>query len=241
MAELALASSNNHLLASLSPDDAALLEPGMHQVALKLDEVLHRPQEHIDMVHFPLSGWLSMVARMEDGDSAEVGLVGREGLVGLALTAGDDRSTLEALVQADGTAMRLDGRTFQDALERSRSLRQLVGRFGLASHAQVAQTAACNGRHQIEQRLARWLLMAHDRADDDQFPMTQEFLGTMLAVRRASITIAARLLQKARLIDYAHGRITILDRAGLEAAACECHGIVKREFDRLLGPMRPIR
>ena len=241
MAELALASSNNHLLASLSPDDAALLEPGMQQVVLKLDDVLHRPQERIEMVHFPLSGWLSMVARMEDGDSAEVGLVGREGLIGLALTAGDDRSTLEALIQAEGTAMRLDGRTFQDALDRSHSLRQLVGRYSQAFHAQVAQTAACNGRHQIEQRLARWLLMAHDRADDDHFPMTQEFLGTMLAVRRASITIAARLLQKAGLIDYAHGRITILDRAGLEAAACECHGVVKREFDRLLGPMRPIR
>lgn len=241
MTEFALANSSNHLLASLSSEDAALLEPGMQQVALRLDDTLYRAQERIELVHFPLSGWLSMVARMEDGDSAEVGLVGREGLVGLPLAAGDDRSMLEALVQADGTALRLDGRAFQDALDRSRSLRRLIGRYVLASHAQVAQTAACNGRHRIEQRLARWLLMAHDRADADCFPMTQEFLGTMLAVRRASITIAARLLQKARLIDYAHGRITILDRAGLEAAACECHGIVKREFDRLLGPVRPVR
>ena len=143
---------------------------------------------------FPETGWCSNLVSLEDGDFGEVGLIGREGLVGLPLVYGDDRSSAESMAQAPGTALRLDADAFRAALDESPALRALLLRFALAFQAQVAQTAACNGRHPVEQRLARWLLMAHDRAEGDTFPITHEFLSMMLGVRRAGVTVAAGAL-----------------------------------------------
>jgi CRP-like cAMP-binding protein len=197
--------------------------------------VLHMPDEPITAVHFPETGWVSMLATLDNGDAAEVGLVGREGMVGLPLLLGTDRSPFEAMVQAGGNALRLSAEAFGQALDHSAALRTMLLRYTLAFNVQVAQTAACNGRHQIEQRLARWMLMAHDRSEGDGFPMTHEFLSMMLGVRRAGVTVAAGVLQRAGLIRYERGRMTVTDRDGLEAGACDCYDQVRREYERLFG------
>jgi CRP-like cAMP-binding protein len=220
----------------LPTEDLARLRPLLEPVEMPMRHVLHAPGEPIGAVHFPETGWVSVLATLEGGDAAEVGVIGREGMVGLPLFHGADRSPFEAMVQSEGTALRLEARAFQDELGRSSALRDLVLRYALAFNVLVAWTAACNGRHQIEQRLARWMLMGHDRSDGDEFPMTHEFLAMMLGVRRAGVTVAAGMLQKAGLIRYERGRMAVTDRPGLEAAACECHENVGREFRRLLGP-----
>jgi CRP-like cAMP-binding protein len=178
---------------------------------------------------------VSLLAPLAGGELLEVGVVGREGLVGLPVLLGEDSSTTEALVQAPGTAWRVPAAELRRALETGAALRALLLRYVLAFHVQVAQTAACNARHALEERFARWLLMAHDRAEGDAFPLTQEFAAMMLGVRRAGVSVAAAVLQKAGAIAYAHGRVAVLDRAGLEAASCECYGTVRRQFERLHG------
>jgi CRP-like cAMP-binding protein len=177
-----------------------------------------------------------MLAALDDGDSAEVGMIGSEGMIGLPLLYGTDRSLVEAMVQGGGVAIRLPAETFQHAMEERPSLLAPLLRYAMAFNVQVTMTAACNSRHLVEQRLARWLLMAHDRTEGDQFAMTHEFLSLMMGVRRAGVTVAAGALQRAGYIRYDQGHIWVTDRAGLEAAACECHFIVGREFERLLGP-----
>jgi CRP-like cAMP-binding protein len=172
---------------------------------------------------------------MEDGDAAEVGLVGCEGMVGLPLLLGAECDDIEAMVQGPGTALRMDAQAFREALEGIPGFRTLLLRYALVHHGQVARTAACNGRHHIDDRLARWLLMAHDRAEGDEYPMTHEFLSMMLGVRRAGITVAAGVLQKADFIRYQRGCIEVTDRSGLESVACECYGIIRRSQDQLLG------
>jgi CRP-like cAMP-binding protein len=172
---------------------------------------------------------------LEDGHLQEVGIVGREGLVGLPVVLGADRTSIEALVQMQGTALRVGAAELRAAFERSATLRSLLLRYAQAFHAQVAQTAACNGRHPVDVRLARWLLIMHDRAGDDEFPMTHEFASLMLGTGRPGVSVAAAVLQKAGVIAYTHGRMGVLDRAGLEAAACECYGTVREQFEYLLG------
>jgi CRP-like cAMP-binding protein len=172
---------------------------------------------------------------MEDGDAAEVGMVGREGMIGLPVLLGADHDDIEGMVQSPGTALRMDAQAFREELERLPASRTLLLRYALVHHGQVARTAACNGRHHVDQRLARWLLMAHDRVEGDEFPMTHEFLSMMLGVRRAGITVAAGQFQKAGFIHYERGCIDVTDRPGLESVACECYGIVRRAQDRLLG------
>jgi CRP-like cAMP-binding protein len=226
----------NRLLAALPPDDLARLWPRLEPVELASRQTLHAPDEPIGSVYFPETGYLSRLAPMDDGDSAEVGLIGPEGMVGLAILHGSDRDGFEIIVQVPGTALRIDAAAFREELDRIPALQALLHRYALAHFEQVARTAACNGRHQTDQRLARWLLMAHDRVEGDEFPMTHEFLSMMLGVRRAGITVAAGQLQKAGLIRYERGRMEITDRPGLEAAACECYGIARRAYDRLLGP-----
>ena len=228
-------SPRNRLLTALPPDDLAELLPQFQPVELELRQILHEPGKAIGSVYFVETGWVSMLAYMEDGDAAEVGLVGREGVVGLPILLGADCNDLEAMVQAPGMALRMDAAAFRQALEQIPALHALLLRYALLHHGQVARTAACNGRHQIEQRLARWLLMAHDRADGDRFPMTHEFLSMMLGVRRAGVTVAAGVLQKAGLIRYGGGIVVVADRPGLEAVACECYGVVRRAQDSLFG------
>ena len=225
----------NRLLAALPPDGLASLRPRLEPVELPLRQVLHPAGGPVEWAYFPEAGWVSMVAYLEDGDAAEVGLVGREGVVGLPLLLGADRDDIEAMVQAPGTALRIGAEAFRAALEDIPGLRPLLLRHALVHHGQVARTAACNGRHHTEERLARWLLMAHDRAGGVEFPMTHEFLSMMLGVRRAGITVTAGQLQKAGFVSYDRGRIRVTDRAGLESAACECYGVVRRAQDALLG------
>jgi CRP-like cAMP-binding protein len=219
----------------LPPDDLARLRPRLEAVELPLRHVLHAPGEPIEAVYFPETGYVSMLAYMEDGDAAEVGLAGHEGLVGLPVLLGADHDDIEAMVQSPGTALRMDAQAFRDEMEHIPAFRTLLLRYALVHHGQVARTAACNGRHHINDRLARWLLMAHDRAEGDEYPMTHEFLSMMLGVRRAGVTVAAGALQKADFIRYGRGRIEITDRPSLESVACECYGIVRRAQDQLLG------
>jgi CRP-like cAMP-binding protein len=230
---LVLKTPRNRLLAALPPDSLARLLPQLRPVELPTRQTLHVPGQPIDNVVFPETGWVSMVATLEDGDGAEVGLIGFEGMVGLPVLLGTDHDDLEAMVQCPGTALVLSSHAFRHALDDDPSLRDLLLRYVLVHHGQVARTAACNGRHRVEERLARWLLMAHDRSQGDDFPMTHEFLSMMLGVRRAGASVAAAMLQKAHLIRYDRGRIAILDRDGLEAAACECYAVARRSYDRL--------
>ncbi|MFT8246335.1 Crp/Fnr family transcriptional regulator [Roseomonas sp. BN140053] len=175
-----------------------------------------------------------MIATLENGDGAEVGVIGYEGVVGLPVILGDDRDDLEAMVQYSGTALSISAGALRDVMTTDGALRTLLLRFALVHHGQVARTAACNGHHHTEQRLARWLLIAHDRSQGDEFPMTHELLAMMLGVRRAGVTVSAGMLQRAGLIEYQRGRITITDRPGLENASCECYGVVRRASDRFL-------
>ena len=163
-------------------------------------------------------------------------MIGREGMVGLPLITGIDTAFVEAFVQADGSALRMEAGAFRHAMEEEPALRNLMFRYLEAMNSQTTQTAACNGRHDLEQRLARWLLMAHDRAEGDEFQITQEFLALMLCVYRPSVSVVASTLQRAGMIRYGRGHVTVLDRAALEATACDCYAVVKRRFDRLLGP-----
>ena len=176
-----------------------------------------------------------MFASLEDGELLEVGIVGREGMVGLPVILGADSSSAGAVAQIPGTGWHIRAATAKQVFDTSPTLHSLLLRYTLAYHSQVAQTAACNGYHALEKRLARWLLMAHDCADGDELPLTQEFLAQMLGVRRPSVSDVAGNLQRAELISYRHGHITILDRPGLEAASCECYRTVRQQFERLLG------
>jgi CRP-like cAMP-binding protein len=228
----------NRLLAALPAEDLARLWPQLERLEFEPRHILQAPDERIPAVHFPENGWVSMLALLADGRSAEVGVVGSEGMVGLPLLLGSDRSAVEAMVQCPGPLLRLGAGAFRQAIEESPTLRTLLLRYALAFQGQVTQTAACNGHHALDQRLARWLLMAHDRAGGDEFPLTQEFLAMMLCVHRPGVTVAARLFQQAGLIRYGGGRMAIIDRQGLEAAACECYGAVRRQFEWLLGAAR---
>jgi CRP-like cAMP-binding protein len=228
----------NRLLAALPPDSLLRLRPRLSLVELPLRQVLHRPEVPINTVYFPEHGWSSMLAYMEDGDAAEVGLVGFEGIVGLPVVLGGECDDVEAMVQGPGKAFSMSAAALRQAMADDPVLRDLLLRYALVHHGQVARTAACNGRHQTEQRLARWLLMAHDRADGDEFPMTHEFLAMMLGLRRAGVTVAAGILQKAHFIRYERGRIEVTDRPGLESVACECYGISRRAADRFFDPGR---
>jgi CRP-like cAMP-binding protein len=226
---------HNRLVAALPADVLAGLLPKLAPVALTMRQPVHNPEAPIEAVFFPESGMFSLVAVLEDGTHAEVGLIGREGVLGISLLSGIETPYIESMVQMPGTALRMGVRDFLHEMEATPPFRALILRYNEALQAQIMQTAACNGRHGLEQRFARWLLMARDRADADALPLTQEFMAMMLGVRRPSITVTAGILQRAGLIRYAGGRVTILDRASLEAASCECYDAVKRRFTTLLG------
>ena len=229
------AAVRNGLLAALPPEELERLRPRLRAVELPFDQTLFPADGVVEAVLFPEGGMVSLLATLEGGDQVEVGIVGREGLIGLPLVFGDNRSLVEARVQMEGTALRIGAAALRDAMEASAALRLVLNRYALAFQAQVTMTAACNARHALEQRLARWLLIAHDRAGADEFAMTHEFISMMLGVRRPGVSLAAGVLQKAGLIRYVRGRMAVTDRPGLEAAACECYHVARREFARLLG------
>jgi CRP-like cAMP-binding protein len=225
----------NRLLTALPPDNLAQLLPKLHAVPLPLRKNLLVPQGRIEAVYFIETGWASVVAQSNDGAQTEIGLIGLEGMVGLALIGGVDTAFAETYMQAGGTGLQMEATAFQRELEDNHDLRRLLFHYNEAIYAQIAQTAACNGHHDLEQRLARWLLMAHDRTDGDEILITQEFLSLMLCVYRPSVTVVAGILQRAGVIRYSRGHITILDRDALEAVACDCYKTVQDRFDHLLG------
>jgi CRP-like cAMP-binding protein len=229
-------SLRNRLLELLPSDDFGRLRPHLDHVPLDYKFELYGAGKPIPFVYFPETGVASIVNTMSDGSAAEVGTVGNEGMVGLPIILGDKFAPNEVYVQVPGTALRMSASLFHEALEGSSTMRTVMFHYVHALFNQIAQSAACNSFHTIEQRCCRWLLMTHDRVQSDKFILTQEFLGMMLGVRRTSVTIAAKQLKRQKLIDYSRGHVTVLDRPGLEVRTCECYAVSKREFDRLLGP-----
>jgi CRP-like cAMP-binding protein len=224
----------NRLLSLLSRADYERLRPHLQPVILDYRKALYEADANIDFVWFIETGVGSLVNTMENGDAAEVGTIGNEGMVGLPLLLGDHRAPTSVYVQVPGLGLRMRADLFANELARSASMRAVMLHYAHAFFNQVAQSAACNRFHSLRQRCCRWLLMTHDRMDSDEFLLTQEFLAMMLGVRRSGVSVAAGALRKKGLIRYARGNLTILDRAALEYESCECYGISKREFDRLL-------
>ncbi|WP_207460384.1 Crp/Fnr family transcriptional regulator [Azospirillum sp. SYSU D00513] len=228
----------NRLLSALPPADFGLLAGSLTAVDLPLKQALMEADEPIPAAYFIETGMTSYVGYLAGGEMQEIGLIGSEGVIGLPVVFGAEVAAHGAMVQMQGTAWRIDPASLRQAFRESEAIRNRLSRYMLSLHAQVAQTAVCNVHHVLEERLARWLLMAHDRAGGDAFPMTQEFMAMMLGVRRAGVTITAGALKQAGLISYAHGQMTVLDREGLEGSSCECYGIVQRDVERLVGADR---
>jgi len=226
---------HNGLLKVLPPADFGRLAASLMPVTLPFKQALLEADEPIGAAYFIETGMVSYLNYLEGGEALEVGLIGSEGMVGLPLILGVDSASLGGMVQMEGTALRISPAALRQAFNESEALRTRLLRYMQALHVQVSQTAVCNNHHTLEERLTRWLLMAHDRAGDDQFPMTHEFMSLMLGVRRAGVSVTANVLKQAGLIHYRNGQMTILDRPGLEDAACECYGNVQRQFRQLLG------
>ncbi|HXN69774.1 MAG TPA: Crp/Fnr family transcriptional regulator [Bradyrhizobium sp.] len=225
----------NRLLSLLSDDDYERLRPHFSPVALEYRKSLYEASRPIKRVYFPVDGVASLVVTTVDGASAEVGTIGNEGMVGLPICLGDRDAPSAVYVQVPGTALEMDARVFRDQLERSPTLNLVMLRYVHAFFNQVAQSTACAHLHKVEQRCCRWLLMTRDRMPSDEFLLTHEFLGMMLGVRRTTVTDVMGSLQKAGLIRYRRGHVTILDLEALRHHACECYDTSRREFDRLLG------
>jgi len=230
----------NRILASLSAVDFARLRPHLEKVDLAYKQPLYDADVPIKFVYFLDTGVASLVNVMRNGDAAEVGTIGNEGIVGLPVMFGDTVAPTSVYMQVRGAGHRISAPVFWKEMERSLSLRLMALRYIHVFFNQVAQSAACAHFHALDKRCCRWLLMTCDRMQEDDFPLTQEFLAMMLGVRRAGVTQAAGKLQRDGLIRYGRGRVRIIDRNGLVKRACECYGIGKRDFDRLLGSLPPM-
>jgi CRP-like cAMP-binding protein len=224
----------NRILAALPQDEVTRLRPELERIDLALGDQVYESGGRLEYVWFPISCIVSLIYTMEDGAAAEMGLVGNDGMVGIALFMGGDTMPNCAVVQLGGRAIRMKAKTLQSEFLRGGPLQRLLLRYTQALITQISQTAVCNRLHSVEQRLSRWLLLCHDRAGSNELPMTQEFISNMLGGRRQSVTVAAGRLQDAGLIHYSRGHITIVDRTGLENCVCECYQVVKTESDRLL-------
>jgi CRP-like cAMP-binding protein len=218
---------SNIILLSLPDKDYNLLRPHLEPADLPQYEILHEPGERIDFTYFLNEGMASLVVLSHDGRSVEVGIVGKEGMVGMSLTVGLQRGTFRAIMQMSGSGLRVRSETFEDLLPCTSTLRSELNRFALLHGLQVAQLSACNRLHEIEQRLARWLLMCQDRVDSQLLPLTHEFLAQMLGTGRPSVSLAAGALENAGLIENLRGTVKILNRKSLEEAACECYGVIQ--------------
>jgi len=219
----------NRLLAALPGKEYQRLRPHLEEVALSFGEVLYESGEIIRRVYFPNHGIVSLLSMVEERSTLEVGVVGAEGMVGVSVFLGAQASPNQALVQGAGAAMSMKADAMRKHVGHEGPLPDMIRRYTNSLLAQISQTAACNRFHAVEARLARWLLMTHDRLRSNEFRLTQEFLSHMLGVRREGVTNAARALQQGNLISYVRGQLTILDRAGLEARSCGCYEIVKLE------------
>ena len=226
--------SKNRLLATLPGKDYNRLVGQMERVSLPFAEVLYEPGDTIHYVYFPDDSIVSLLSTVEDRSTLEVGIIGNEGMVGLSVLLGVTTSPHRAIVQGEGSAMRMKASALRKEMSGEGSLQRLLNRNIHALMTQIAQSAVCNRFHKVEARLARWLLMTHDRIGSDEFRLTQQFLSDMLGVRREGVTYAARALQKNQLIRYSRGHLTILNRQALEATACKCYSIIKAEYDSFL-------
>ena len=224
----------NRLLATLPKNEYKRLLPQMKTVNLVLGEELYEPGDVIKYVYFPNNSIISLISKLSETAWLEVGMVGNEGMAGLAVFMGVSSSSTRALVQGSGTAMRMSSAAVRTEANRLGSLHRLLHRYSHSLLTQVSQSSACNLSHLVNARLARWLLMTYDRLGAEEFPLTQEFLSNMLGVRREGVSKAAGALQAAKLIRYSRGIITLLDRGGLEAKSCECYAIIKAETDTYL-------
>lgn len=225
---------SNRLLDALPPSVFTRLQSHLEPVELTLGREIHVPGDTNEFAYFPTSGLISVVATMNDGASVEIGVAGKEGMFSVATILGDERPSQRAMVQLPGNALRIKARRLRREMQSDSATHAMLLRYTMATLSAVAQTAACNRLHNLEQRCARWLLAAHDRAGDNRFPLTHEFLAMMLGVRRPGVTLAAQSLQSAGLITYYHGIMTVLDRRGLEAASCECYRAIQDDFNRLM-------
>ena len=224
----------NHLLAALPAQDRERLLPHLERVPMPLGHVLYESGSELRHVYFPTTSIVSLLYVMMDGASAEIAVVGNDGILGVALFMGGETMPNRAVVQSAGHAYRLQGALLKQEFSRSGELQHLLLRYTQALLTQMAQTAVCNRYHSLDQQFCRWLLLSLDRLPADELVMTQELIANMLGVRREGVTEAAGNVQRAGLIAYQRGRITVLDRAGLEARTCECYAVVKKEIDRLL-------
>jgi CRP-like cAMP-binding protein len=224
----------NGLLELLAPEDLLRMRAELEPVALHVHDVLYEPGEEIKYVYFPTSGCISMVHALRDGN-VEVGTIGFEGMVGIAVLLGGTSAPTRALVQVEGEGYRISTDAFRRIIASSQSTARVFLRFGLALFNQVAQSVACNRLHSLEERCARWLLITHDRVEGDEFRLTQEFLSYMLGVHRPAVTLAAGVLQKAGYIHYSRGKITVTDRSGLEGVSCACYAATRDDYAVLLG------
>lgn len=220
---------HNKILLGLPPKEAEMLIPKLEFVRLKVHHVLHEPGDTLKSAYFPNSGLVSILSVFPDGKCVEVGLVGREGFIGLPLVAGFRTANTRAIIQIEASAFRIDADTLSAILQQSRMLDRRLQQFSQVLAMEVTQVAACNRLHEVNERLARWLLMSADRVESNCVPLTQEFLANMLGTRRSSVTVAAGMLEKAGLIANSRGRVDIIDRKRLEEAACDCYQMMRTQ------------
>lgn len=225
---------DNYLLAALPAEDMQRLESRLKLVPLVLGDILYESGTRQRRVYFPTTAIVSLLYMMADGASAEIAIVGNEGMIGVSLFMGGETTTSRAVVQSAGHAYEMPSKLLKQEFTRGDTLQHLLLRYTQALLTQMAQTAVCNRHHSLDQQLCRWLLLSLDRLSGNELIMTQELIANMLGVRREGVTEAAGNLQSAGLIKYSRGHITVLDRPGLEARTCECYAVVKKEFDRLL-------
>ena len=231
--------TQNHLLAALPENEYERLLPHLEAVSMPLGEAIYESGGRLQHVYFPTTSIVSLLYVLEDGASAELAVVGNEGVLGISLFMGGETTPNRAVVQSAGFGYRLKSSLLKEEFNRAGPLLRLLLRYTQALITQMAQTAVCNRHHSVQQQLCRWLLLSLDRLPTNTLTMTQELIANMLGVRREGVTAAAGALQRAGLISYSRGRIVVLDRPGLEGAVCECYAVVKREFDRLLADIPP--
>jgi len=224
----------NRLIASLPDDEIALVRASLERVELSQRDVLYEPGDPIRHVFFPETAVISLMNNFSNGGTIEIGTIGREGMAGLPAFLSGETSTARAVAQLPGLAYRLEANALREIARPGRSLHTLLMRYTHAFLAQVAQTAACNSAHLVDERCARWLLTTSDRVDGDDFPLTHEFLAFMLGVRRSGVTVAMRTLKDAGLVKYTRGRVTIVDRDKLRSSSCECYGVVSAAFESVV-------
>ena len=225
----------NYLLSALPVDEYKRLQPSLETIELPQERILYYPEEAIQHVYFPNTAAISLLSLSEDDQTVEVGLIGREGMLGISLVLGDETTPYQSLVQIPGTAERMSAITLKRELKQSEIFNRLLLRYAKALIIQLTQSGVCNRFHKVEARLSRWLLATQDRVKSERLEYTQEILAHMLGTNRTDVTRAAKFLRQKGVINYGRGQITIVDRPGLEALACYCYQVVKKEFDRLLG------